>query len=148
MVVPAIFKTVSGQDVFNFTACIALDSFVQAACRHPTPMIYAKPRPEKQLERRMLIHLMQHGACLSKELDPHQPLSPVGREQAIKSARAMRTLGLRFQLVVASPKLRSLQTAESHGRTYRVSRGGGIEVTEAIKGHGPHGNNHGFHPGI
>jgi phosphohistidine phosphatase len=60
----------------------------------------------------MLIHLMQHGACLSKELNQNQPLSPVGREQVEKTARAANILGLRFELVIASPKLRSLQTAE------------------------------------
>lgn len=84
----------------------------------------------------MLIHLMQHGACLSKELDTHQPLSPVGREQVEKSAQAARILGLRFELVVASPKLRSLQTAEIMAKYtgYPISR---IEVTEAVKAMAP-----------
>ncbi|MBG0789276.1 MAG: histidine phosphatase family protein [Desulfovibrionaceae bacterium] len=84
----------------------------------------------------MLIHLMQHGACLSKELDPHQPLSPVGREQVTKSALAARALGLRFQLVAASPKVRSLQTAEIVAKHtgYPASR---IEVTEAVKAMAP-----------
>lgn len=80
----------------------------------------------------MLIHLMQHGVCMPKELDPNQPLSPVGREQVEKSARAARILGLRFQLIIASPKLRSLQTAEimAEQTGYPLSR---IEVTEAVK---------------
>ena len=65
----------------------------------------------------MLIHLMQHGACLSKELNQNQPLSPVGREQVEKTARAAHILGLRFELVIASPKLRSLQTAEIMAET-------------------------------
>ena len=80
----------------------------------------------------MLIHLMQHGTCLSKELDPSQPLSPVGREQVEKSARAARTLGLRFELVIASPKVRSIQTAKimSEYTGYPSSR---IKVTEAVK---------------
>lgn len=84
----------------------------------------------------MLIHLMQHGACLSKELDHHQPLSPVGREQAIKSALAARTLGLRFELVAASPKVRSRQTAEimAEHTGYPASR---IEVTDAVKAMAP-----------
>jgi phosphohistidine phosphatase len=84
----------------------------------------------------MLIHLMQHGACLSKELDPHQPLSPVGREQVMKSARAARALGLRFELVVASPKVRSLQTAEimAEHTGYPLPR---IEVTDAVKAMAP-----------
>ena len=80
----------------------------------------------------MLIHLMQHGACLSKELDENQPLSPVGREMVEKTARAAGKLGLRFELVVASPKTRSLQTAQimAEKTGYPVSR---IEMTEAVK---------------
>ena len=86
----------------------------------------------------MLIHLMQHGACLSKELDPNQPLSPVGREQVGKSARAAQILGLRFELVIASSKIRSLQTAEimAEQTGYPASR---IEVTDAVKAMTPTG---------
>lgn len=84
----------------------------------------------------MLIHLMQHGACLSKELDPNQPLSPVGREIVEKSALAARTLGLSFELVVSSPKVRSLQTAQviAEYTGYPTSR---IEVTDAVKAMAP-----------
>lgn len=84
----------------------------------------------------MLIHLMQHGTCLPKELDPNQPLSPVGREQIEKSAQAARTLGLQFELVIASPKVRSLQTAEimAEYTGYPTSR---IQVTEAVKAMAP-----------
>lgn len=60
----------------------------------------------------MLIHLMQHGACLPKEADPAQPISPVGIDQITRSAKAMRSLGLEFDLIVASTKLRAVQTAE------------------------------------
>lgn len=84
----------------------------------------------------MLIHLMQHGACLPKEVNPNQPLSPVGREQVEKSARSAAILGLRFQLVVASPKLRSFQTAEIMAKRtgYPASR---IVVTDAVKAMAP-----------
>jgi len=80
----------------------------------------------------MLIHLMQHGACLSEELDPRQPLSPVGREMVAKAARAASILGLRFELVAASPKLRSQQTAQlmAEATGYPVAR---ILITEAVK---------------
>lgn len=80
----------------------------------------------------MLIHLMQHGACLSKELNEQQPLSPVGREQVEKSGRAAAMLGLRFDLIAASPKERSCQTARIMARRtgYPVDR---IVVTEAVK---------------
>lgn len=84
----------------------------------------------------MLVHLMQHGACLPKELDPHQPLSPVGKEQIHKSAEACRVLGLQFELIVASPKTRALQTAEivAEHTGYPPSR---IEVSEAVKAMAP-----------
>lgn len=80
----------------------------------------------------MLIHLMQHGACLSKELNKQQPLSPVGREQVEKSGRAAAMLGLRFDMVAASPKDRSFQTARIMARHtgYPVD---GIVVTDAVK---------------
>ncbi|MDC0336553.1 histidine phosphatase family protein [Pseudodesulfovibrio sp.] len=84
----------------------------------------------------MLIHLMQHGVCLSKELDANQPLSPVGGEQIEKSARAARILGLNFELIVASSKVRSLQTAEimAEYTGYPVAR---IETTDAVKAMAP-----------
>lgn len=84
----------------------------------------------------MLIHLMQHGACLPKELDEYQSLSPVGREQVEKSARAAQILGLRFELIVASPKARALQTAKimAESTGYPVER---IEVSETVKAMAP-----------
>ncbi len=60
----------------------------------------------------MQIYLMQHGTSLSKELDPEQPLSPVGREQVEKSATILKHLGLWFDVIFASTKTRSIQTAE------------------------------------
>lgn len=59
----------------------------------------------------MELYLMQHGSAFSKDIDPEEPLSPVGREQIIKSAQAVRRMGLAFDVVVASPKTRSQQTA-------------------------------------
>jgi phosphohistidine phosphatase len=84
----------------------------------------------------MLIHLMQHGACLPKEVNPSQPLSPVGREQVEKTARSAAILGLRFELVVASSKVRSIQTAEimAEQTGYPVER---IVVTDAVKAMAP-----------
>jgi phosphohistidine phosphatase len=60
----------------------------------------------------MELYLMQHGAALTKDVDPDRPLSPVGREQIIKSAQAMRKLGIRLDAVVCSPKTRAAQTAD------------------------------------
>lgn len=59
----------------------------------------------------MELYLMQHGSAFSKDVNPEEPLSPVGREQIIKSAQAIRRMGLSFDLVVASPKTRSRETA-------------------------------------
>jgi phosphohistidine phosphatase len=84
----------------------------------------------------MRIHLMQHGQCLSEALDPHQPLSPVGREMTEKAANAARMLGLRFELIATSPKVRAMQTAEIMARAtgYPVSR---IEVSDVFKATAP-----------
>jgi phosphohistidine phosphatase len=84
----------------------------------------------------MLIHLMQHGACLPKEVNPNQPLSPVGREQVEKTARAAAILGLRFELVVASSKVRSIQTGEIMAELtgYPVER---VVVTDVVKALAP-----------
>jgi phosphohistidine phosphatase len=45
-------------------------------------------------------------------MDPDQPLSPVGRETVQRSARAMARLGIRPDVLIASEKTRSQQTAE------------------------------------
>lgn len=60
----------------------------------------------------MLLCLMQHGVCLPEEINPEQPLSPVGREQVEKSALGLRRLGLAFDAVLASTRKRAIQTAE------------------------------------
>lgn len=59
----------------------------------------------------MELYLMQHGACFSKEIDPAQPLSPVGAEQIEKSARAAARLGISFEAIISSDKERARQTA-------------------------------------
>jgi phosphohistidine phosphatase len=59
----------------------------------------------------MEIYLMQHGSAYSKDVDPDRQLSPVGREQIIKSAQAVRRMGLGFDVVLSSPKARARQTA-------------------------------------
>ncbi len=59
----------------------------------------------------MELYLMQHGACFSQEIDPNQPLSPVGAEQIEKSAKACARMGVCFETIIASDKLRAEQTA-------------------------------------
>ena len=80
----------------------------------------------------MRLFCMQHGACLSKELDPNQPLSPVGRDVIRKSAAALRALGLSFDAILSSPKERALQTASMVARAVDYPEQS-IRVTEAVK---------------
>ena len=80
----------------------------------------------------MEIHLMQHGTCLPKEVDPDMPLSPVGRDQIVRSSAAMRQLGLGFDRIVVSPKLRARQTAEVVAEVLGYG-GRDIVVSETVK---------------
>ncbi|MDY7001914.1 MAG: histidine phosphatase family protein [Thermodesulfobacteriota bacterium] len=84
----------------------------------------------------MEIYLMQHGACFSKDVDPEQPLSPVGLEQIEKSAAAVKKFGLEFDLILASSKVRSQQTAKAVAEKtgYPVDK---IEVTDKVKAMAP-----------
>ena len=59
----------------------------------------------------MEIYLMQHGPNLSKDEDPEEPLSPDGKRQVSKAAKAIKRMGLKFDVIIASPKSRSQQTA-------------------------------------
>ena len=79
----------------------------------------------------MDIYLMQHGAALDKEEDPQRPLSPAGIEQVRSAAAGMKILGLAFDLIAASPKRRSQQTAAlvAEGLRYPYSD---ILTTEAL----------------
>lgn len=59
----------------------------------------------------MNLYLMQHGACLPQEVKANQPLTPVGHDQTISAARAMKIMGLWFDALLASPFHPSMQTA-------------------------------------
>ncbi len=80
----------------------------------------------------MELYLTQHGTALPKELDPEQGLSPLGKEQVEKCGRAARLLVHHPDVLLASPKKRSRQTAEILAQIlgYPVKR---ILVTEAVK---------------
>ena len=75
----------------------------------------------------MELYLMQHGHSFSKEIDPKQPLSPVGTEQTEQSARAAGKLGLCFEAVISSTKLRAEQTAAL------MAKGTGYPVSAVVK---------------
>jgi len=59
----------------------------------------------------MEIYLMQHGPNLSEDEDPEESLSPEGEAQVSKAAQAINKMGLTFDVVIASSKKRSQQTA-------------------------------------
>ncbi len=59
----------------------------------------------------MEIYLMQHGPNLSKDEDSEESLSPEGEAQVSRAAQAINKMGLTFDVVIASTKKRSQQTA-------------------------------------
>ena len=59
----------------------------------------------------MEIYLMQHGPNLSKDEDPEESLSVEGEGLVSRAAQAVKKMGLKFDLVIASSKKRSQQTA-------------------------------------
>jgi len=60
----------------------------------------------------MEIYLMQHGESYSKDKDPERSLTPQGEEQIHLSAKALKKMDVRFDLIISSPKKRARQTAE------------------------------------
>ena len=60
----------------------------------------------------MEIYLMQHGPNLSEDQDPEESLSQEGEAQISVAAGAAKKMGLQFDVVIASTKKRSKQTAE------------------------------------
>ena len=59
----------------------------------------------------MEIYLMQHGPNLPKEQDPDEGLSPEGDARIHASGKALKKMGISFDVILASPKTRSRQTA-------------------------------------
>jgi len=59
----------------------------------------------------MEIYLMQHGPYLPKEQDPDEGLSPEGDARIHASGKALKKMGITFDVILASPKKRSRQTA-------------------------------------
>ncbi len=59
----------------------------------------------------MEIYLMQHGPALPKEQDPDEGLSPEGEARIHATGRALKKMGIGFDVILSSPKKRSRQTA-------------------------------------
>jgi phosphohistidine phosphatase len=59
----------------------------------------------------MEVYLMQHGPALPKEQDPDEGLSPAGEARIHASGKALKKMGITFDVILSSPKKRSRQTA-------------------------------------
>jgi len=59
----------------------------------------------------MQIYLMQHGSALPKEQDPEEGLSPDGKVRIHASGKALKKMGISFDVILSSSKKRSKQTA-------------------------------------
>lgn len=81
----------------------------------------------------MNLYLMQHGTCLPQEVKENQPLTPVGHDQVVSAARAMRIMGLWFDALLASPFHPAMQTAGiiAEGMGYAQSS---VTSFEALRG--------------
>jgi phosphohistidine phosphatase len=60
----------------------------------------------------MEIYLVQHGLAQSKQEDPARPLTPAGRREVERVARAVAAAGVRPACVLHSGKTRAQQTAD------------------------------------
>jgi len=80
----------------------------------------------------MEIYLMQHGQAFSEEADPERSLTPEGECQIDKSGRALRKMGVVFDLIVTSPKKRARQTSEIVAKHLSYPADD-IKITEALQ---------------
>lgn len=74
---------------------------------------------------------MQHGEALPEEKDPQRSLTEEGKKQVERSAKALKRLGLKVDLILTSSKKRAQQTAEIVAREldYPADK---IEKTEKL----------------
>ena len=71
----------------------------------------------------MLVYLVQHGLAKSKEEDPARPLTPVGREEVERVARAAAAADVRPASILHSGKTRAQQTAEVFAAHMKPAQG-------------------------
>ena len=79
----------------------------------------------------MKLYLMQHALAYPAEENPERALSPTGIGQAKAAGRGIKRLNLSFDLIVASPKRRSHQTAALIAESVRFPYSD-ILTTEAV----------------
>ena len=71
----------------------------------------------------MQIYLVQHGLAKSKDEDPARSLTPAGREEVERVARAAAAADLRPASILHSGKTRAQQTAEIFAAHLKPARG-------------------------
>ena len=80
----------------------------------------------------MEIYLMQHGESYAKDEDPERSLTPQGEEQIRFSAKALKKMDVKFDLIISSPKKRARQTEEIIAAELEYPQDA-IEVTETLE---------------
>ena len=80
----------------------------------------------------MIIYMMQHGLALDVSQDLEEGLSLIGKECIEMSGRGLRKIGIFFDGMVASPKKRSIQTAQIIAEEFGFSKEA-IQITESAK---------------
>lgn len=78
---------------------------------------------------------MRHGTPHSAEEDPEKSLNSIGREQCKTAGEALKRLNLNAGLVVSSPKVRALQTAEIVAESLEYNKDD-IKVTSLLEPNG------------
>jgi phosphohistidine phosphatase len=84
----------------------------------------------------MLLYLLRHGVAMDRE-DPNcppeaeRPLTPEGVDKTRQVARGLRKLGVKPDLILSSPLVRAVQTAEIAAEELNYAKGK-IRRTEAL----------------
>ena len=71
----------------------------------------------------MAIYIVQHGRCVSKEVDPDRPLSVEGRTEVSRIAGVAKGYGIRPSVIYHSGKTRARETASIYDNTLGASQG-------------------------
>jgi phosphohistidine phosphatase len=85
----------------------------------------------------MNLYLMQHGNSNPKEIDIDESLSEEGIKKVIVSAKALKKLNVSFDVIICSPKMRSIQTAKIIAKEFNFKEDKIIQ-TENVKASSNH----------
>ena len=80
----------------------------------------------------MNLYLMQHGLANSADIDPEESLSEKGKEVILKSAQGLKKISISFDVIVCSPKKRSIETAQIIADVFKFPEGKIVE-TDKVK---------------